>query len=75
MYLEEKDVYREINLIRNYKYKIFSETIRKKARTAFDDKRYIMSDGINTLPEGFRVEVLIKKNGVGGFNGRPLHYL
>ena len=41
---KRKDVYREINLIRNYKHKIFSETVSKKAPTAFNDKRYIMSD-------------------------------
>ena len=49
------DVYREINLIRNYKHEIFSETVSKKALTAFDDQRYIMSDGINALPYGFEV--------------------
>lgn len=52
---KRKDVYREMNLIRNYKHEIFSKTVSKKARTAFDDKRYIMSDGINTLPYGFKV--------------------
>ena len=34
---KRKDVYREMNLIRNYKHEIFSETVRKKAPTAFDD--------------------------------------
>ena len=35
---KRKDVYREMNLIRNYKQEIFSETVSKKALTAFDDK-------------------------------------
>ena len=29
-----------MNLLRNDKHKIFSETVRKKVRTAFDDTRY-----------------------------------
>ena len=57
---KRKDVYREMNLIRNFKHKIFSGTVSKNARTAFDDKRYIMSDGINTLPYRLKVQVLIK---------------
>ena len=48
-----------MNVIRNYKHEIFSETVSKKALTAFD-VRYIISDGINTLPYGFKVQVLIK---------------
>ena len=44
-----------MNLIRNYKHKIFSETVSKKAVTAFDDKRHIMSDGTNSLPYGFKL--------------------
>ena len=65
---KRKDVYGEMNLIRNYKHKIFSETVSKKAITAFDNKRYIMSDGINTLPYGFKVYVLIQK-GLGVLTG------
>ena len=52
---KRKNVYREMNLIRNYKHEIFSETVCEKALTAFDDQRYIISDGINTLPSGFKV--------------------
>ena len=44
-----------MNLIRNNKLEMFSETVSKKALTAFDDTRHIMSDGINTLPFGFKV--------------------
>ena len=44
-----------MNLIRNYKHEIFSETVCKKDLTAFDDKRYIMSNEINTLPYEFKV--------------------
>ena len=58
-YLEQiwkrEDVFREMNLIRNNKLEMFSETVSKKALTAFDDRRHIMSDGINTLPFGFKV--------------------
>ena len=50
-----KDVYGEINLIRNYKHKIFSATVSKKALTAFDDKIYNTSDGMNTIPHRFKV--------------------
>ena len=36
---KRKDVYGEMNLIRNYKHEIFSETVSKKALTTFDDNR------------------------------------
>ena len=52
---KRKDVYREMNLIRNYKHEIFSETVSEKALTAFDDKIYVMSEGINALSYGFKV--------------------
>ena len=34
----EKDFYKLMNHIRNYKHEIFSETVRKKALKAFVDK-------------------------------------
>ena len=41
---KRNDVYREMNVIRNYKHEIFLETVSKKSRTAFDNIRYIMRD-------------------------------
>ena len=40
------------NMIRSYAHKIFSERITKVALSAFDDKRYVLEDGCNTLAHG-----------------------
>ena len=45
-------IYRKMNLIRNHKHEIHSETVNKVALSADDDKRVIGADGISTLAYG-----------------------
>jgi len=41
-----------VNSIRSYKHKLYSIKSKKAALHAFDSKRYILKDGISTLPYG-----------------------
>jgi len=41
-----------VNCIRSYKHKLFNIKSQKAALHAFDSKRYILKDGITTLPYG-----------------------
>ena len=44
-----------MNTIRSYKHQLYTEEINKKAFGAFDDKRYILENGINiSLPYGYK---------------------
>ena len=43
-----------MNTIRSYKHQLYTEEINKKALGAFDDKRYILENGINGLPYGYK---------------------
>ncbi len=43
-----------MNTIRSYKHKLYTEEINKKAIGAFDDKWYILENGINSLPYGYK---------------------
>ena len=40
------------NMIRSYSHQIYSEKIVKVALSSFDDKRYVLEDGCNTLAHG-----------------------
>ena len=40
--------------IRSKKHKIVTYTSNKKSISCFDNKHYILSDGINTLPYGHK---------------------
>ncbi|XP_054272892.1 uncharacterized protein LOC128993158 [Macrosteles quadrilineatus] len=46
------DKYCPSNVIRSYKHELYSVEINKISLSAHDDKRYISSDGISTLPWG-----------------------
>ncbi len=50
----KKEEYRKMNTIRSYKHQLYTEEINKKALGAFDDKRYILENGINSLPYGYK---------------------
>ena len=50
----KKEEYRKMNTIRSYKHQLYTEEINKKALGAFDDKRYILENGINRLPCGYK---------------------
>ena len=45
-------LYSQFNTFRSYNHKIFTITQNKLALTNYDDKRYIMDDGINSLAYG-----------------------
>ena len=40
--------------IKSRKYKLFTYKNNKTSASCFDDKRYILFDGINTLPYGHK---------------------
>lgn len=44
--------YAENNLIKSVKHDIYSIQINKKTLDGNDDKRYVLADGIYTLPHG-----------------------
>ena len=44
---------RQTNVIRPRKHNVYTETINKVALSHEDDKRIILSDGINTLAYGY----------------------
>ena len=46
------ELLKKINLIRSRNHEIFSETVKKVALSAEDDKRFILEDGISTLSLG-----------------------
>ena len=48
--LDEKDQYEKMYAMNSVKHKMFQHEINKKSFSAFDDKRYILSDGIKTIP-------------------------
>ncbi len=50
----KKEEYRKMNTIRSYKHQLYTEEINKKALGAFDDKRYILENGIKSVPYGYK---------------------
>ena len=49
---ESKSMYREMKTFRSYNHIIYTQSQVKRALANFDDKRYILDDGITTLPHG-----------------------
>lgn len=43
-----------MNLIRSYNYQLYSVTCNKTSLSPFDDKRYVLESGIDTLAYGHR---------------------
>ena len=52
---QRKKEYRKMNNIRTYANHLHSEQVNIKALDAYDDKRYILEDGINTLSYGYKI--------------------
>lgn len=51
---ENTKVFASFNMIRSYNHKIYSVRQNKLALSNMDDKRFILPDGINTLPHGHK---------------------
>ncbi len=49
----KNEEFRKINGIRSYKHQLYTEEMNKKALGAFDDKRFILENGIDSLPYGY----------------------
>lgn len=49
---EQKPLYKSMNLIRSKNHELYSIELYKKVLSSSDDKRYIMEDGITSLPWG-----------------------
>ena len=47
-----KELLRKQNILRSYEHKVYTEEVNKVALSALDDKRYILSDGMDTLAWG-----------------------
>ena len=43
-----------MNTIRSYKHQLYTKEINKKALGAFDDKIYILENGIKSIPCGYK---------------------
>ena len=41
-----------MDVIRSHSHNIYCETVKKKTLSSFDDKRYLLDDGISTLAYG-----------------------
>ena len=47
-----KELLRKQNILRSYEHEVYTEEVNKVALSALDDKRYILSDGMDTLAWG-----------------------
>ena len=47
-----KELLRKQNILRSYEHEVYTEEVNKVALSALDDKRYIISDGMDTLALG-----------------------
>ena len=50
--LTGKEQLRKQNIVRSYNHEVYTEEVNKVALSALDDKRYILSDGVDTLAWG-----------------------
>ena len=53
----------------SYKHHLYTEEVNNKALAAFDDKKFILENGIDSLPYGY---TCVKTFKLGDFNGLPL---
>ena len=56
-----KELLRKQNILRSYEHEVYTEEVNKVALSALDDKRHILSDGMDTLALG---HYKIKDNGI-----------
>ena len=50
--MENQPTTAHFNVIRSYVHQVFSEHVTKVALSPFDDKRYVLDDGVSTLAHG-----------------------
>ena len=50
--LESKELHHKMNCIRSKNHEIYTYEINKKSLSCFDDKRYILDNGIESLAYG-----------------------
>jgi hypothetical protein len=49
---DRKFLLHKMNLIRSFNHQLFSVTQNKRSLSCYDDKRYILADGVSTLAYG-----------------------
>jgi hypothetical protein len=49
---EAKFLLHKMNMIRSYKHQLYSVTLNKRSLSCFDDKRYLLDDGIHSWAYG-----------------------
>ena len=52
MLFDETSLFTSMNRIQSNGHQVYTVHVRKKSFRAFDDKRHILNDGINTLAYG-----------------------
>ena len=56
-----KELLRKQNILRSYNHEVYTEEVNKVALSALDDKRYILSDGMDTLALGhYKIKDIIR---------------
>jgi hypothetical protein len=53
--LEDRIMHHEMPVLRSQDHQMYVENMNKKSMTPFDDKRYILEDGIRTVAFGHRL--------------------
>ena len=52
---EQREHYADITSLRSFKHRIKTLSARKQALVPFDDKRYLLADGITSIPFGHKL--------------------
>ena len=52
MFNNWKGTIKKTNILRSYEHEVYTEEVNKVALSALDDKRHILSDGMDTLALG-----------------------
>jgi hypothetical protein len=52
MLVNKKSIYKKQNIFKTNKHDIYTVELNKKALSAYDNKRFILSNGINALSWG-----------------------
>lgn len=56
---DQKNVIRQQNMIQSRKHQLYIASVKKIALSAFDDKRFVMDNGVDTLAFGhYRIKIM-----------------